>query len=72
MLGTINVNRELYIEPNEATWKIVADDATKYLRYSGVALDKYMALVFSRSLSFPWSFCYISVHEYQRYARAHL
>ena len=42
MLGTINVNRELYIEPNEATWKIVADDATKYLRYSGAALDKYM------------------------------
>lgn len=42
MLGTINVNRELYIEPNEATWKIVADDATKYLRYSGEALDKYM------------------------------
>ena len=43
MIGTINVNRELYIEPNEATWKIVADDATKYLRYSGEALDKYMA-----------------------------
>ena len=43
MLGTINVNRELYIEPNEATWKLVADDATKYLRYSGEAPDKYMA-----------------------------
>ena len=43
MLGTINVNQELYIEPNEATWKIVADDATKYLRYSGEALDKYIA-----------------------------
>ena len=42
MLGTINVNQELYIEPNEATWKIVADDATKYLRYSCESLDKYM------------------------------
>lgn len=42
MLGTINVNMDLYIEPNETTWKIVADDATKYLRYSGAALDKYM------------------------------
>ena len=43
MLGTINVNQELYIEPNETTWKIVANNATMYLHYSGESLVKYMA-----------------------------
>jgi hypothetical protein len=41
MLASINVNLNVYIEPNELTWKIIRDNKKKY--YSPKELDELIA-----------------------------